>query len=71
MSRRSFREQRAEIVPRAYRVPSEVRLDGYGHYPEPAPVRNCAVSKINRRNICGKCQRSVHVKVRLQRFHEA
>ena len=32
---RSFREERAEIVPRAYRVLNEVRLDGYGHYPEP------------------------------------
>ena len=71
MLRHSFREERAEIVPRAYRVPNEVRLDGYGHYPEPGPVRKCAVYKINCRNICGKCQRSVHVKVCFQRFHEA
>ena len=70
MLRRSFREERAEIVPRAYRVPNEVRLDGYGHYPEPGSVK-CAVCKINCRNICGKCQRSVHVKVCFQRLHEA
>ena len=38
MLRRSFREKRAEIVPQAYRLPNEVRLDGYGHYPEPRPV---------------------------------
>ena len=68
---RSFREEKAEIVPRAYRVPNEVCLDGYGHYPEPGPVRKRAVCKINCRNICGKCQRSVHVEVSFQKSYEA
>ena len=57
----SFKEETAEIVPQTYRVPNKVRLDGYGHYPEPGPVRKCAVCKINYRNICGKCQQSVKV----------
>ena len=61
MLRHSFKEETAEIVPQTYRVPNKVRLDGYGHYPEPGPVRKCAVCKINYRNICGKCQQSVKV----------
>ena len=71
MLRRLFRKERAETVPQAYRVPNEVCLDGYGHYPEPRPVRKCAVCKINCRNICGKCKQNVHVKLCFQRFHEA
>lgn len=57
-------------VPQVYRVPNVVRPDSHGHYPESGPVCKCAVCKVNCRNICSKCQRSVHVKVCFQKFHE-
>ena len=30
---------------RIFKVADEIRLDGVGHYPFPAPVRRCAICK--------------------------
>ena len=57
-------------APTVYKVADEIRLDGHGHYPESGPIRKCAVCKKNCRNICGKCKRSIHVKICFQEFHE-
>ena len=60
-------------VPRpgpSFAISDEARFDGKGHYPAPGPVRKCALCKKNCRNVCEKCNKSLHTKLCFQLFHE-
>ena len=60
-------------VPRpgtSFAIPDEVRLDGKGHYPAPGPVRKCVLWKNSCRNVCKKCNKSLHTKLCAHLFHE-
>ena len=60
-------------VPRpgpSFAIPNEVRFDGKGYYPAPGPVRKCVLCKKNCRNVCEKCNKSLHTKLCFQLFHE-
>ena len=60
-------------VPRpgpSFAIPNEVRFDGKGYYPAPGPVRKCVLCKKNCRNVCEKCNKSLHTKLCFQHFHE-
>ena len=60
-------------VPRpgsSFTIPDEARFDGKGHYAAPGPVRKCVLCKKNRRNMCEKCNKSLHTKLCFQLFHE-
>ena len=47
LSQKEFRRRVVSIMIRrsASQVANEIRLDGVGHYPSPAPVKRCAICK--------------------------
>ena len=52
-----------------FKVADKIRLNGNGQYPNPGPVRRCAICIKNCRNLCKKCNISVHVNTCFQVFH--
>ena len=54
----------------SFTIPGEVQFDGKGYYPAPGPVRKCVLCKKNCRNVCEKCNKSLHTKLCFQLFHE-
>ena len=61
-----------KIVPRpgsSFSIPDEKRFEGKGNYPAPGPVRKYVFYKKNRRNVCKRCDKSLHTKLCFQLFH--
>ena len=54
----------------SFAIPDEVRFDDKGHYPPAGLVRKCILCKKSCRNVCKKCNKSLHTKLCFQLFHE-
>ena len=51
-------------------IPCSVRTDGVGHYPQAITPRRCVMCKKNAKIQCCKCEKTLHLMLCFQKFHE-
>ena len=52
-------------------IPTPVRYDGKGHYPQVCPVTKCVMCRKSARVQCQKCKKTLHLSIFFQLIHES